>query len=483
MRVGALLCLSLAIGFSSAAVAADCPGHPDAIGTSRVLVVDPTEHARIGTMQYHETLPLADHEVVLTFDDGPLPPYSRRILEILNAQCVKATYFIVGRMARAYPEVVREIHAAGHTVGTHSQTHPYSFPRMTLAKAQAEVDTGIDSVAAALGDANQIAPFFRIPGLARGAVIEQYLASKSIMTWSADFPADDWRHISAGEVMHRALSRLEAHGKGVLLLHDIQPATVIALPGLLRELKKRGYHIVQVVPASATLPKTPTVAAQWQMNGSRATPADVPPAAATIDAEAPAVPAAAALAPASPAPAAPAPAIAAPAAPSASPSQNAAVVPAAPSQSQSGVSQVVQPQVVPAQAVPTQALPSPTAPPTLAQPQIAPAEVAPPEPAHRRVAAAQAAKPKRAARGQIALPPVARSPRHLGPPTAVVDPSPRPRTPQSFGSGATLPSAAADGHVLELHAPAASSAAPTDVTGSIGANPRPSASVPNAAPR
>src|ERR1700722_17246540 len=70
------------------ASAADCPGHPDALGTSRTLVVDPREHPRIGTMQYPETLPLADHEVVLTFDDGPLPRNSNKVLEILAAECV-----------------------------------------------------------------------------------------------------------------------------------------------------------------------------------------------------------------------------------------------------------------------------------------------------------------------------------------------------------------------------------------------------------
>src|SRR5215831_15519148 len=119
MRVRALLCLlSLSVvGVPVAAAAADCPGHPDALGTSRVLVVDPAEHARIGTMQYPETLPLQDHEVVMTFDDGPLPPYSNRILETLASQCVKATYFLVGRMSRAYPDVVRKIHEAGHTIG------------------------------------------------------------------------------------------------------------------------------------------------------------------------------------------------------------------------------------------------------------------------------------------------------------------------------------------------------------------------------
>ena len=74
--------LATAIGAGSAA-AADCPGNPGALGTSRTLVVDPREHPRIGAMQYAETLPLEDHEVVLTFDDGPLPPHSTEVLDIL----------------------------------------------------------------------------------------------------------------------------------------------------------------------------------------------------------------------------------------------------------------------------------------------------------------------------------------------------------------------------------------------------------------
>ena len=94
------------------ALAAHCPGNPGAIGTSRTIVVDPAEHRKIGTMNYAETLPLVDKEVVLTFDDGPLPPYTDRILDILAAECVKATYFIVGSMARANPELVRRVYDA-----------------------------------------------------------------------------------------------------------------------------------------------------------------------------------------------------------------------------------------------------------------------------------------------------------------------------------------------------------------------------------
>jgi len=248
---------------ASSARAAECPGNPHAIGTSRTLSIDPTEHVRLGMMQYAETLPLADHEVVLTFDDGPLPPHTNHVLKTLASECVKATFFLVGRMARTFPETVRQIYAAGHTIGTHSQNHPLRFNRMTTEQIDREVEGGISSVAAALGDRNEISPFFRIPGLLRNGTVERYLADKTLMTWSADFPADDWLRISNKDIANRALRRIEARGRGMLLLHDIKPATAAALPTILHELKKRGYRIVHVVPASAEHPKTLTRSADW----------------------------------------------------------------------------------------------------------------------------------------------------------------------------------------------------------------------------
>src|SRR5579871_1307889 len=127
------------------ASAADCPGNPNAIGTSRTLVVDPREHRLIGTMQYRETLPLADHEVVLTFDDGPLPRNSNQVLDILADECVKATFFTIGQQARNSPEGVRKLLAAGHTIGTHTQTHPLTMDRMPIERAKQEIDDGIAS--------------------------------------------------------------------------------------------------------------------------------------------------------------------------------------------------------------------------------------------------------------------------------------------------------------------------------------------------
>jgi peptidoglycan/xylan/chitin deacetylase (PgdA/CDA1 family) len=248
------------------AAAAECPGHPDAIGTSRTLVVDPREHPRIGAMQYKETLPLRDHEVVLTFDDGPLPRNSNQVLQILADQCVLATFFTIGEQAKANPEGVRKLAAAGHTIGTHTQSHPIGFERWPIERSQPQIDQGIASVTAPLTDPSVLAPFFRFPGLERSEAAEQYLASRGIQVWSADFLADDWRHISSTQVYDFAIKRLEARGRGIILLHDIQARTVAALPHFLHELKVRGYHIVHVVPATANRVATATEPQEWQLH-------------------------------------------------------------------------------------------------------------------------------------------------------------------------------------------------------------------------
>jgi len=218
-------------------------------------------------MQYPETLPLEDHEVVLSFDDGPLPRNSNQILDILASECVKANFFLIGQMARAYPEGVRKLRDAGHTIGTHSQNHPLTMNHMPIERAKQEIDDGIASVKAALGDDDSaLAPFFRIPGLERATVVEDYLASQGIQTWSADFPADDWRHISSSRVYELAMKRIEAKGRGILLLHDIHERTVAALPRILHELKARGYRIVHVVAATPERPATPTDPQQWHLH-------------------------------------------------------------------------------------------------------------------------------------------------------------------------------------------------------------------------
>ena len=264
--------VGVAFGAATAAHAQDCPGHPDAIGTSRVITINPGDYQRLGTLNYQQTLPLDDHEVVLTFDDGPIAPYSSQILDILASQCVKATYFLVGEMAKAYPAVVRRIRDEGHTIGSHSEDHPLRFDRISDEKVRWEIDAGIDNVSAALGDGGGLAPFFRIPGFGRTDIVEGELAARSLVVFSTDVVADDWhRHISPSQIIARAMSRLEAKGKGMLLLHDIHPRTVAALPGLLKALKDKGFRIVLVAP-SATVPPGPIAARSiwtvaWSMAG------------------------------------------------------------------------------------------------------------------------------------------------------------------------------------------------------------------------
>jgi peptidoglycan-N-acetylglucosamine deacetylase len=267
-----------------AAATADCPGRPHALGTFRAMTVDPREFPRIGTMQYTGSLPLNDKEVVLTFDDGPMPPYTNRVLNILAEHCVKATFFVIGRMARGYPEPIRRMLAEGHTVGTHSENHVLAFDRMTLPAVQKEIEQGIASVAAALGKRDAVAPFFRIPGLLRATKVEGYLQSRGLITWSADLTGDDWKHISASEVVRRIMDRLADKGKGIVLLHDIQPATALALPELLRAMKSQGYRIVQVVPARTLRPvkaesrhDIPATAASAIQAFAREAPADLAP--------------------------------------------------------------------------------------------------------------------------------------------------------------------------------------------------------------
>ena len=249
------------------AMAADCKGNPNALGTGRVIAVDPAEHGRIGTMQYAETLPLRDHEVVLTFDDGPLPPRTSKVLDILASECVKATFFLVGKMATEFPSLVRRTYSDGHTIAAHTQTHSPKIWKWPIADQEADINEGFASVAKVLGDPRAVAPFSDSRARQIGGNRNPF-GRAGIMVWSADFPADDWLRIGAKQVAARALQRLEKKGKGVLLLHDIHQVTVLALPELLKELKKRNYSVVHVVRAGPDRPKTATDPAQWLMHAS-----------------------------------------------------------------------------------------------------------------------------------------------------------------------------------------------------------------------
>ena len=239
---------------AGAAMAGECPGNPDALGTSRVMTLDPAEFKRLGTIQYKQTLPLEDHEVVLTFDDGPIPPHTDKVLDALAAECVKATFFVVGEMARAHPASLQRAYREGHTIGTHTEHHA-RLDHAAVEKAQKEISDGLASAEQVLGDKNAVAPFFRFPYFYTAAAAEERALQLGLNIWSADVDASDWTFITAEKVNALALARLESNKKGILLLHDIHDRTARALPALLRELKKRGFRVVHVVPASGAVAK------------------------------------------------------------------------------------------------------------------------------------------------------------------------------------------------------------------------------------
>jgi peptidoglycan/xylan/chitin deacetylase (PgdA/CDA1 family) len=197
---------------------------------------------------------------------APAHPNTDKVLDILASECVRATFFIVGRMAKIHPELVRRAVDEGHTVGTHTMNHPLQFRKFSVERARKEIEDGVEAASAVLDDPSKLAPVFRFPGFGRTEFTEQFLASRGIMVWSADFPADDWLKIDPAEVARRAVSRLETRGKGVLLLHDIHARTVKALPMIFEALKARGYHVVHVGLSKPNRPATPTAEEEWHMH-------------------------------------------------------------------------------------------------------------------------------------------------------------------------------------------------------------------------
>jgi peptidoglycan/xylan/chitin deacetylase (PgdA/CDA1 family) len=245
-----LLAAALAVALLGplSASAAPCPGHDDALGTARVLHVDPALHPRVGRKHFPATLPLRPKEVVLTFDDGPSGALTPRVLEALRRECVRATFFLIGRNAAAHPALVRRIAAEGHTVAHHTLSHRL-LDRIPPTAAEAEIEAGIAAVERALhGEPRRVpsTPFFRFPGFAANAALLERLEKRGIAVFGADLWASDWNVMAPQQQLRLVLDRLTATGGGILLLHDTVPQTAAMLPALLRALKQRGFAVVHV---------------------------------------------------------------------------------------------------------------------------------------------------------------------------------------------------------------------------------------------
>ena len=242
--------LVVSMGWMAGAHAADCP-RSGTLGTSRVLAVDAATTPRVGLKSFPQTLPLDDHEVVLTFDDGPGPATTPRVLAALAHECVHATFFLIGRSASEHPDLVRRIAAEGDTIGHHTWRHP-SLKRMTLSAATEEIDRGIAADEMALnGAATRIpsTPFFRFPGFESTPAILEALQSRGIVVFGTDLWASDWNPMTPAQELKLLTDRLAIAGKGIILLHDSKARTAAMLPAFLRYLADNHYRVVHVVPA------------------------------------------------------------------------------------------------------------------------------------------------------------------------------------------------------------------------------------------
>jgi peptidoglycan/xylan/chitin deacetylase (PgdA/CDA1 family) len=248
-----LAALSITIIATAAQGAVPCPGNPDALGTARVLDVDAAVAPRVGRKQFPQTLPLAPKDVVLTFDDGPWPGTTERVLETLRQECVRATFFLIGRNAQARPALAQRELAEGHTVAYHSFSHPM-LDHMPIAAAQADIDRGIAAVNSALFGQPDHAPaaaFFRFPYFASTPPLLDWLEHRRMAVFGADLWASDWNPMTPEQELQLVLGRVEETQGGIVLFHDTKAQTAAMLPQFLRALKTRGYSIVDVVDAGA----------------------------------------------------------------------------------------------------------------------------------------------------------------------------------------------------------------------------------------
>jgi peptidoglycan/xylan/chitin deacetylase (PgdA/CDA1 family) len=274
MRLGrAITLLGIALAAPTGPVLAQTTttcNNPNALGIARTVEVDTTGGPAFGSEQYKANDFLLLKEVVLTFDDGP-SPHTRAVLDALAQHCTKAIFFPVGKQALRHPEILKEVAAAGHTIGGHTWSHAnlaskMSWPKRVAQKGNSElsmnsgaieeIEKGFSAIKLAIGEAP--APFFRFPYLQAPKEAMEYMATRNIAVFSHDLDSFDFRKGSPQDVIKSVLGKLERKGKGIILMHDLKQHTAEALPQLLNELKAQGYKVVHMRPKAPL-----TTVAEW----------------------------------------------------------------------------------------------------------------------------------------------------------------------------------------------------------------------------
>ena len=250
MRPATALVLAFAglLATANAATAAatptpPCSGNPDALGVARTVEIDTTGGPGFGFEHFKMYDFLQPQEVVLTFDDGPWPGNTPAVLQALAAHCTKATFFPIGKHALWHPEILKQVAAQGHTVGSHTWSHA-NLAKKSVDEAKDEIERGLSAVRAALGAPE--APFFRFPALKHPPELVEYLGTRNIGIFSTDVDSFDFKWRKSGNLVPHVMGKLAKHGKGIVLMHDFQKATAHDVAALLAELKAKGYRVVHM---------------------------------------------------------------------------------------------------------------------------------------------------------------------------------------------------------------------------------------------
>lgn len=199
---------------------------------------------------------LKPKEVVLTFDDGPVPNITPKVLHELDKHCAKATFFMVATMAKNNPALARKVANKGHTVGIHSYSHK-NLGQVSGANAISDVNRSITAIEKAVG--RDVAPFFRFPYLSENKSVNQHLKGLGYGVFAIDVDSLDYKFSNPTSMVNRVMSELNRKGKGIILMHDIQKVTANGLGQLLDRLDKGGYKIVHIRGRGGKDPKAPVL--------------------------------------------------------------------------------------------------------------------------------------------------------------------------------------------------------------------------------
>ena len=219
--------------------------NPNALGVGRTVEIDATGGPGFGFEHFKDLDFLRDKEVVLTFDDGPWPVNTPSVLKTLAEECTTGIFFPIGKHATYYPEILKQVYAAGHTIGSHTWSHAALVnKKLSEQQRKEEIEKGFSAVKWALGSGNSPAPFFRFPALQHPPEMVTYLGTRNIAIFSCDLDSFDFKASKAQTIIDTVMRKVDKLGKGIILMHDFQKHTAEALPDLLKKLKAGGYKVV-----------------------------------------------------------------------------------------------------------------------------------------------------------------------------------------------------------------------------------------------